>query len=128
MKLNSNDNLWDFEIVAEELFKNINHIHPLKQNDILKIVKNTACMPDVEYIIVFGSSVRFDCNSLSDIDILVKSNRDSYEFSLPDDINSDVDVIHYWRADDRLLEEIANTGVLVYSKEELDCVQLNRLS
>lgn len=30
---------WDFDVVIEETFENINCIHPLKQRDILEIVK-----------------------------------------------------------------------------------------
>lgn len=117
MELSSQDKLWDFEIVIDDLYKNVNHIHPLKQKDILQIVKCAENTDDIDFVIVFGSAVRFDCSSLSDIDILVKKRTKTYDFILPGNIVSDVDVIYEWRADERLLEEIRKTGVFVYKKE-----------
>lgn len=49
--------------------KNANHIFPIKQAPILKIVNTIKDYVDKIYI--FGSSTRWDCNYGSDIDLVV---------------------------------------------------------
>ena len=86
MQLNSKDKLWDFEVVINENFKNINHIHPLKQKDVLQIVKYAEETSDIEAVVVFGSAVRFDCNSFSDLDILVEKKTKTFDFYISNTI------------------------------------------
>lgn len=108
---------WDFDVIIDEEYQNINCIHPLKQKDVLEIVKSAEQDKHVQEIIVFGSSVRFDCNSYSDIDILV--TRDDDLIKTPVDyskVKSDVDTIYRWKCGKVLLSEIESTGVVVFRR------------
>lgn len=108
---------WDFDIVIEDTFENVNCIHPLKQRDVLEIVRAAEKDNHVKEVIVFGSSVRFDCNSYSDIDIFV--DRDDKVIKSPvdyDKVQSDVDIIFSWKCGLTLLTEIKNTGVVVFRR------------
>jgi adenylate cyclase len=108
---------WDFDVVVDELYENVNHVHPLKQKDVLEIVKTAKMDEQISCIIVFGSSVRFDCNSKSDIDIFVCRD-DKIEKSPVnyDVVQSDIDVIYNFKCGDSLLTEIRNTGLIVYRR------------
>lgn len=59
--------MYIFNICDKELKKinGIQHIHPRKQRDVAKILK------ELWYVSIFGSSTRLDCNEKSDIDILL---------------------------------------------------------
>ena len=89
------ENLWDFEVILDSDVKNINHIHPLKQRDVDRMAKAAQKDCHIRAVIVFGSAVRFDCHSGSETDIIFSSQLGK-----------------------RLREEIARTGVIVYSSED----------
>ena len=114
-----NKNLYDFEIVIEDSFYNANRIHPLKQHDTLTFIQQASLDSNIKGIIVFGSAVRFDCNSYSDLDILIIRDDDklTIENGALDQVNSELDIIFSSKLGPRLAEEIANTGVIVYEKE-----------
>lgn len=113
------ENLWDFEIVSEMDFENRNHIHPLKQRDVGRLVEAVKRDAHILAVIVFGSAVRFDCNSQSDLDVLIV--RDDKELKIEsslENINSELDIIFNTRLGERLREEIAQTGVVVFRREQ----------
>lgn len=113
----NDDELWDFEVLPGCVFENANRIHPLKQkdvNEVIKVIKNDF---HIIGMIVFGSSVRFDCHSLSDLDILII--RDDLKMTITgtlENVQSDVDIIFSSKLGDRLKKEIARTGVIVYRR------------
>ena len=113
------ENLWDFEVVACPDVENINHIHPLKQKDVGYFVESVKKEPHILGVIVFGSAVRFDCHSGSDLDLLVI--RDDEELRMEgslDQIKSELDLVLSFRLGERLKKEIARTGVVVYRRGE----------
>ena len=113
----SDRTLWDFDIVTDQTFYNINRIHPLKQRDTLNFINAASLDPHIQGLIVFGSAVRFDCHSGSDLDILVI--RDDKQLTINsslDNINSELDIIFASKIGPRLKEEIARTGVIVYER------------
>ena len=111
------ENLWDFEVLDGCDFINVNHIHPLKQRDIAALTRILCYDAHIREAIVFGSSVRFDCNSASDLDVLVVRDDDKMRIDAPlDEICSEMDVIFASRMGDRLRDEIARTGVPVYRR------------
>ncbi|WP_300659350.1 nucleotidyltransferase domain-containing protein [uncultured Acetatifactor sp.] len=68
-------------------------------------------------VIVFGSAVRFDCHSRSDLDVLVV--RDDRQLAIDgslDEVSSELDIIFSSHLGSRLKEEIAQTGVVVYRR------------
>lgn len=111
------ENLWDFEVVAQYCYENINRIHPLKQRDVGCLVKAVKEDRHILGVIIFGSAVRFDCHSRSDLDVLIVRDDGRYwiDGSL-DEIESEMDIIFNFRLGRRLREEIAQTGVIVYRR------------
>lgn len=113
------DDLWNFDIVANPGFENINHIHPLKQQDTARFIEAVKNDRHILAVIIFGSAVRFDCHSLSDLDILVVRDDDELKIgSNLDGIESDLDIIFSSKLGKRLEKEIARTGVIVYRRNE----------
>lgn len=112
-----NENLWSFENVTEIQYDNICRIHPLKQLDIYYLIEAAKCDAEIQGLVVFGSATRFDCNSYSDLDILVIREDKKYKFDFSyDKIKSDVDVLYSWNSGSNILREIKATGVLVYAR------------
>lgn len=112
------DNLWTFETVPSLDFENINHIHPLKQRDIASIIESVKDDIHIIGIIIWGSSVRFDCHSTSDIDLLIirDDNKMQIDGNL-ENVQSELDIIFNCKLGRRLQEEIAQTGVIVYRRK-----------
>ncbi|MCD8012493.1 MAG: nucleotidyltransferase domain-containing protein [Lachnospiraceae bacterium] len=111
------ENLWDFEVLDGCEFPNVNHIHPLKQRDIMKLTQLVREDEHIMQVIVFGSSVRFDCHSASDIDLLIvrDDNQRRIDVSL-DEISSEMDILFASHLGERLRREIGQTGVPVYRR------------
>lgn len=111
------ENLWDFEILPDCNFMNANHIHPLKQRDVQQLI---FCIKNDQHIlgiIIFGSAVRFDCNSFSDLDIFVV--RDDTALTIDgilDNVKSELDIIFSSKTGERLRKVIEQTGVIVYKR------------
>lgn len=113
------DNLWDFEVLSNFNYKNANHIHPLKQRDVSLLIHAAKRDSHIIGIIVFGSAVRFDCHSMSDLDILIIRDDGKLEINAPiDEVQSELDIIFSSKLGERLKNEIGQTGVLVYKKGE----------
>lgn len=111
------ENLWDFEVLDGCDFPNANHIHPLKQRDVMKLTQLVREDEHIKQVIVFGSSVRFDCHSASDIDLLVVRDDDQRRVDVSlDEISSEMDILFAAYLGERLRSEIEQTGVLVYRR------------
>lgn len=108
-----------FNVVEKNLnnIHNINLIHPRKQRDVAKILK------ELPYITVFGSAIRWDCNEKSDIDILLDINKincskkEAYK-KIAKNIDSDFDLLWVDEIKDLLNDqqqkEILEKGVELY--------------
>ncbi|MCD8365033.1 MAG: nucleotidyltransferase domain-containing protein [Clostridiales bacterium] len=111
------ENLWDFEILDGCDCMNINHIHPLKQRDVTALSRILSYDAHIQEAIVFGSSVRFDCHSASDLDVLIVRDDEKMRIDAPvDEIRSEMDVIFASHLGKKLRDEIARTGVPVYRR------------
>lgn len=112
------DTLWDFEVLPGLKYENVNHIHPLKQRDVFALIKATEKDSHIIGIIVFGSAVRFDCHSQSDLDILIIRDDSSLSInSSLSEVKSELDIIFHTKLGSRLREEISKTGVIVFRRE-----------
>lgn len=111
--------MYTFPIVERHLnrIKNIEHIHPRKQRLVAKILK------EIPVIRVFGSSIRWDCNEKSDIDLLLDKNdinisKDEIFRKLVKIIASDFDLLWKDEIEDKLnkyeRENILNGSVKLY--------------
>lgn len=110
-------NLWNFEVQNNLQYENVNHIHPLKQKDVFRLIEAVKRDIHIIGVIVFGSAVRFDCWSWSDLDLLIIRDDLKLRIDAPlSDIKSEMDIIFSARLGDRLKEEIRNTGVIVFRR------------
>lgn len=71
---------WRFnQVVDKSSFRNVNRIHPIKQAMVKEIVKAARNDAEVSRIIIFGSSIRYDCDIMSDLDICIDWKDDCYD-------------------------------------------------
>ncbi len=71
---------WKFNsIVDKNSFCEVNRIHPIKQKMVSEIVKAARNDAEVLKIIIFGSSIRYDCDVTSDLDICIDWKDDCYD-------------------------------------------------
>jgi predicted nucleotidyltransferase len=119
---------WRFKkIVNEDSFMNVNRVHPLKQKLVRNIVEEAKKENVVKRIIIFGSSIRYDCDITSDLDICIDWMMDCYDENgilLPFTQNmrkcisfetkGRADVVNYDYLEDTVLAEAVKEGVVVY--------------
>ena len=119
---------WRFKkIVNENSFMNVNRVHPLKQKLVRNIVAEAKKECVVKRIIIFGSSIRYDCDITSDLDICIDWMMDCYDENgilLPFTQNmrkcisyetkGRADVVNYDYLEDTVLVEAVKEGVVVY--------------
>ena len=115
-------------VVPLDSFMNVQKIHPLKQKIVKSIVDNAKADSHVKSIIVFGSSVRYDCHPFSDLDLCIDWTEDCYTEdgilkpftcklrSLISSITEgNADVINYQDLDDTVVkDDVLNSGIIVY--------------
>lgn len=97
-------------------FLNINKIFPTQQEDVGKMIEVCKKIPNIKKIIIFGSSVTSRCNPWSDIDIFFETEREMNRWP---SIGSHTAVFDKWdnfTVDEKLMDEINRTGVLVYER------------
>lgn len=119
---------WKFNSVVDNAsFKNVNRIHPLKQNVVKDIVAVARDDQNVKKIIIFGSSTRYDCDITSDLDICVDWKEDCYDADgilMPFTRNmrkaisyitkGRADVVNYGYLEGTVVENAVKEGVVVY--------------
>lgn len=101
-----------FKILAH--FPNSDKIHPLKQKKVASIIEQAKGIPEIKRIIIFGSSTSRRCIPDSDLDVYFELSK---KVSLSNIIVDDVlDKWTNYDVDERFLEEIEKTGVVVYER------------
>ncbi len=111
------DNFWDFDVVIDQSYLNVNRIHPVKQAGVYHFIECAKQDPCIHYIIVFGSSVRFECMNRSDIDFLIVRDDDKIRIDAQVcGIGSETDILFDSVIDSQFRTIIVNTGVVVYRR------------
>jgi predicted nucleotidyltransferase len=119
---------WRFNrIVDNTSFRNVNRIHPIKQKIVKDIVDEAKKDQEVERIIIFGSSIRYDCDMTSDLDICIAWKDDCYDENgvlkpftrnmrqvISTFTNGKADVVNYDYLAGTEVEDAVNEGVIVY--------------
>lgn len=119
---------WKFnQIVQKDAFLNVNRIHPIKQKAVKEIVAAAAKDREVNRIIIFGSSIRYDCDMTSDLDICIDWKDKCYDDAgvlmpftknMRREISSvtkgRADVVNYGYLSDTVIEDAVKKGVIVY--------------
>lgn len=100
-------------MVVSEPFMNAEKIFPTQQRDVKVVIDTLSAFSEVKSITIFGSSVTCLCNPRSDIDICIECpagfRRPAIKAEAP------LDVWTTEMVDNRLLQEIKERGVAVYS-------------
>ena len=99
----------------------INKIHEIKKEYVSECVEISKENKDIKKIIIYGSSVREDCTTESDIDICLVMENDYNRLSLHYTIvkiikacDHNCDIVVYDKLTDKFKEVVKNTGVIVY--------------
>ena len=103
--------------------KNLELIFPTKQNSAIAIVGYLSNFDFVKKVIIFGSSVKCTCNPWSDVDMYIEFDKE-IELDIKAVLrglrkSASEDVLDVWDTimitpDERLLNEIIETGVVIY--------------
>ena len=119
---------WKFnKIVSEDSFLNVNRVHPIKQKQVKQIVEAARNDEYVKKIIIFGSSIRYDCDITSDLDICIDWKEDCYDKNgvlkaftrnmrkiVSDVTDGNSDVVNYDYLEGTLSKDAVMEGVVVY--------------
>ena len=119
---------WRFNtVVPEDSFNHVNRIHPIRQADVSTIVECARKDDAIRRLIIFGSSIRYDCDITSDLDICIDWAYPCYDSEgvlMPFTKNmrsviaqvtkGHADVVNYETLEDTVLEEAVKKGVVVY--------------
>ncbi len=109
-------NMWDFPVMDGISFQKANQVHPLMQARVEKLISHFREDPNVKKLVLFGSSIKFSCNSCSDIDLYIeKYEKDGKLLPLPE-LDYEIDIITNLPADSRLYREIDHTGLLLLER------------
>ena len=119
---------WKFNrVVREDAFMFVNKVHPIKQKIVEKIVEAARKDDAVKKIIIFGSSIRYDCDITSDLDICIDWAWDCYDSEgvlkpftkkMRQQISlvtfGKADVVNYEYLDDTVVKKAVEEGIVVY--------------
>lgn len=98
-------------------FMNINKIFPTKQKYVLRMVEEAKKDPNIQKIIIFGSSLLPRCNLWSDIDIYFECKEDPVRLPSIGDSVQAFDKFTNFGVSNDFLSEIKKTGVVVYERQ-----------
>lgn len=106
------------------MFPTIEYIHPLMQKHVSTLIKECSKREDVNFVIVFGSATRDDCNSYSDLDVYFQGPTLNSIADIADSVPVDLDIItddwfqsEFEGSEPSLFSQIiAKEGVAVYAK------------
>ena len=119
---------WKFNSVVDRTsFRHVNRIHPIKQKQVKEIVDVAREDQEVKRLIIFGSSIRYDCDITSDLDICIEWNNDCYDAdgvlkpftgnmrrAISRITKGKADVVNYDYLEGTVIEDAAKEGVVVY--------------
>lgn len=119
---------WHFNrVIQEDAFLSVNHIHPIKQRMVKDIVDVARLDSNVKRIIIYGSSIRYDCDITSDLDICIDWTNDCYDAdgvlkpftqnmrkTISQVTKGHADVVNYSYLKGTIVEEAVKEGVTVY--------------
>ena len=119
---------WKFnKIVEDDDFLNVNRVHPIKQRLVKSIVQRAKEDKYVKRIIIFGSSIRYDCDITSDLDICIDWTEDCYDKDgvlmlftrnmrrcITEVTKGNADVVNFDYLEGTDIEDSVKEGVVVY--------------
>lgn len=108
----------NWRICVKKPFLNCNKIYPMQQPKVLEILEDVKKDNNVLKVIIFGSSVTYNCHSESDVDIYLElKENSSVDLQYHDFL---FDLWNNFTVDTRLKSEIMKKGVTVYDRNIID--------
>ena len=114
--MNNLSNMWDFPVMDGVTFVNANRVHPLMQARVQKLIQHMEYDMNVRKLVLFGSSLDFRCDSLSDIDIYIEKYDKDKKLEFFPDLDCEVDIVSNLETGSKLYKEIDKTGLLLFER------------
>lgn len=110
---------WPVVLEVSSRFTNCNRIFPTMQKDVASIVRYARTDNNINFVIIFGSSVTSLCNNYSDIDVYFDVRDPNWHPTqeLYKGITVPLDRWTNYDVDNILYKEILSTGVKVYERQ-----------
>lgn len=114
--MDNTKSMWDFPVREGVSFQNANHVHPLMQVRVEKLIRSMYMDKNIRKLVLFGSSLEFRCNSSSDIDIYIEKYEKDRKLEYFPDLDCEVDIVTNLSPDSKLYQEIERTGLLLFER------------
>lgn len=110
--------VWKVNRWVKNPYRNVEHIHPLMQDDVERILDQLRLCPCVKRVTVFGSSTTTACNPWSDIDIFVEGCLEHFPHPKLR-VASGIDVLddEAVECDPDFIRKVKRDGVVVYERD-----------
>lgn len=116
--MNNVANLWDFPVLEGVSFQNANRVHPLMQTRVERLIRELKKDQNIRKLVLYGSSLEFRCSSFSDIDIYIEKYDPEKKLEALPEMDCEIDIITNLKPDNRLYQQIENTGLLLFERRE----------
>lgn len=117
--MNDFRHMWDFVVIDGVNFSNCNRIHPLMQKNVQRVLSTLKTDPNIQKVIVFGSSLEFRCSSQSDLDLYIEKKNAQQPFLQEPEADCTLDIVTNLPSESRLYQEICRKGLLVWENKNV---------
>ncbi len=114
--MNNFKEMWDFGAKDGVDFLHCNHVHPIMQDRVQKILQIMQKDENVKRIVLFGSSLEFRCSSYSDIDLYIEKIDPKLPLKKEPEIDCELDLVMDLDHENQLYKQIERTGLLLYER------------
>lgn len=114
--MNNTENMWDFPIMSGVSFPNANRVHPLMQRRVEKLIHELSKDQNIRRLILFGSSLEFQCSSTSDIDLYIEKLEPEKKLAYLPELDCETDIITNLPPDNKLYQKIELTGLVLFER------------
>lgn len=114
--MNNFKEMWDFGAKDGVDFLHCNHVHPIMQDRVQKILQMMQKDENVKRIVLFGSSLEFRCSSYSDIDLYIEKIDPKLPLKKEPEIDCELDLVMDLDHENQLYRQIERTGLLLYER------------
>lgn len=106
----------EFGLGSERKFVNQEYVYRPRQKKVAELLEDIISNPEVEFVILFGSSLTSECTVFSDIDVYVHLEKPIKRI-IHKIHDFEYDVWTNYNVESEMLEEILEKGVVIYEKK-----------
>lgn len=114
--MNNFKRMWDFGTKEGIHFLHCNRVHPLMQGRVQKVLQILEQDPNIQKIVLFGSSLEFRCSSFSDLDLYIEKAEPSLPLKNEPSLDCEIDFVMDLNHNSSLYKEIDRTGLLLFER------------